>query len=183
MHRPLPTVLLAAVLITAAGCGSDKPKVEAPAAPAAPPIVEAPKAVIDKLAADAAARKAAAASQEATAAQAAKSAADLAAPKAEPPEPTLEELGFKVDKPEGPFEEWMRQPITINGIGLATPEAALHDTVSDCYYVSNINGSPFDKDGNGFISKVTPEIKIRALRWIDGASPGTELDAPKGMSQ
>jgi hypothetical protein len=43
------------------------------------------------------------------------------------------------------------------------------------YYVSNLNGGPLDKDGNGFISKVTADGKMETLKWIEG------LNAPKGM--
>ena len=42
-------------------------------------------------------------------------------------------------------------------------------------YVSNVNGPPLDKDGNGFISKLSPEGEIEELEWITG------LNAPKGM--
>jgi sugar lactone lactonase YvrE len=44
-------------------------------------------------------------------------------------------------------------------------------------YVSNVAGQPTDKDGNGFISKVSlADGKIIALEWTKG------LDAPKGLA-
>jgi sugar lactone lactonase YvrE len=72
--------------------------------------------------------------------------------------------------------------ITVAGVGFATPESVLHDPESDVYLVSNINGTPVAKDGNGFISRLSPDGTIVALRWIDGAAPGVTLHAPKGMA-
>jgi hypothetical protein len=67
-------------------------------------------------------------------------------------------------------------------VGFATPESVQHDPVADVYLVSNINGDPLAKAGNGFISRVAPEGEVLELRWIDGATEGVELDAPKGMA-
>jgi acetyl esterase/lipase/sugar lactone lactonase YvrE len=58
----------------------------------------------------------------------------------------------------------------------------LHDPEADVYLVANINGGPSDKDGNGFISRVSPEGDLIALKWIDGATEDTTLNAPKGMA-
>lgn len=57
----------------------------------------------------------------------------------------------------------------------AIPESVYYDADNDVIYVANINGNPIDKDGNGFISKVTPDGKIVNLKWVTG------LHAPKGM--
>ncbi|NNF39398.1 MAG: hypothetical protein HKN71_12075 [Gemmatimonadetes bacterium] len=73
-------------------------------------------------------------------------------------------------------------PITVAGVGFATPESVLHDTVDDVYLVSNINGNPLDKDGNGFISRLSPDGEVLDLKWIDGEAEGVELSAPKGMA-
>ncbi len=70
----------------------------------------------------------------------------------------------------------------IEVTGFSTPESVLHDEVADLYLVSNIAGAPLDKDGNGFISRVTPAGEVAELRWIDGATEGVELNAPKGMA-
>lgn len=70
----------------------------------------------------------------------------------------------------------------IEVTGFSTPESVLHDTAADVYLVSNINGAPLDKDGNGFISRVTPAGEVAELRWIDGAAEGVDLHAPKGMA-
>ncbi|HTV21258.1 MAG TPA: SMP-30/gluconolactonase/LRE family protein [Polyangiaceae bacterium] len=72
-------------------------------------------------------------------------------------------------------------PVVIKDVGLQVPESVLHDVTSDTYLVSNINGSPLDKDDNGFISKLSPEGQVVALKWIDGAAADVELNAPKGM--
>lgn len=39
-----------------------------------------------------------------------------------------------------------------------------------------------EKDSNGFISRLSPSGEVEALRWIDGASEGVTLHAPKGMA-
>lgn len=67
-------------------------------------------------------------------------------------------------------------------LGLATPESVLYDADADVYLVSNINGKPADADDNGFISRISPDGKVLALKWIDGAKPDVKLDAPKGMA-
>jgi hypothetical protein len=66
--------------------------------------------------------------------------------------------------------------------GLSAPESVLYDPEADLYLVSNINGSPFDKDDNGFIAQVAPNGQMRAPRWIDGARNDLILNAPKGMA-
>lgn len=71
--------------------------------------------------------------------------------------------------------------ITIADPGFATPESILHDNYADLYLVSNINGNPLEADGNGFISRVSPIGDVQ-LKWIDGATPGVTLNAPKGMA-
>ena len=73
-------------------------------------------------------------------------------------------------------------PIVVSGVGFATPESALHDRASDVYLISNINGAPLEADGNGFISRVDPSGEVLDLRWIDGATEGVTLNAPKGMA-
>jgi sugar lactone lactonase YvrE len=65
---------------------------------------------------------------------------------------------------------------------LSTPESILYDEADDLYLVSNINGAPTDADGNGYISKVSPDGKVLDAKWIDGTKPGVKLDAPKGSA-
>ena len=72
--------------------------------------------------------------------------------------------------------------LTVQEVGFMTPESALHDPVADLYLVSNIEGGPGDEDGNGFISRVSPDGAVQSLKWIDGFSDGITLNAPKGMA-
>ncbi len=72
--------------------------------------------------------------------------------------------------------------IVIADVGFSTPESVLHDADSDVYLVSNINGTPLEKDGNGFISRVSPDGTVLALKWIEGGVQGATLNAPKGMA-
>lgn len=58
---------------------------------------------------------------------------------------------------------------------LRVPESVLFDSKSNVLYVSNIDGKSNEKDGKGFISKLSPDGKIITLAWSTG------LDAPKGM--
>ncbi len=60
--------------------------------------------------------------------------------------------------------------------GLSNPESVIYDAKTDYIYVSNINGTPVDKDNNGFISKVSLQREIITLQWATG------LNAPKGLA-
>lgn len=60
--------------------------------------------------------------------------------------------------------------------GLDAPESALHDPERDVIYVSNVGGQPLDKDGNGAISRVSPEGEMIEADWVSG------LDGPKGLA-
>ena len=62
------------------------------------------------------------------------------------------------------------------------PESVEHYVEEDVYLVTNINGSPNLADGNGYISKISPEGELLELKWLDGTSPGVHLDAPKGTA-
>ena len=55
------------------------------------------------------------------------------------------------------------------------PECAYYDAESKAIYVSNLAGSPVEKDGRGWISKISLDGKVLAAKWVDG------LHAPKGM--
>ena len=65
---------------------------------------------------------------------------------------------------------------TVTVAGFQTPESVLWDSTLDVYFVSNINGNPSAKDGNGFISVVEPAGTVRDSVFIKG------LNAPKGMA-
>lgn len=60
--------------------------------------------------------------------------------------------------------------------GLKTPESALFDATSNVIYVANIDGDASTKDGNGFISILDINGKIKNLKWVTG------LNAPKGQA-
>ena len=70
------------------------------------------------------------------------------------------------------------QPVVLwETAGFKTPESALPVPAEGFAYVSNVAGQPTDKDGNGFISKVSlADGKIIALEWAKG------MDAPKGLA-
>jgi hypothetical protein len=57
----------------------------------------------------------------------------------------------------------------------ALPESAYHDPVSNAVFVSSINGDLLAKDGNGYISRLTPDGKVVNMKWATG------LNGPKGM--
>lgn len=67
-------------------------------------------------------------------------------------------------------QKWATEP------KLQTPESVIYDPYRDLLYVSNINGGPLIKDGNGFISKVALNGDISDLQWVGG------LNAPKGSA-
>jgi sugar lactone lactonase YvrE len=66
--------------------------------------------------------------------------------------------------------------------GFDTPESVLHDTDADVYLVSNINGEPLAKDGNGYIARVSTDRETMERYWIQGGRNGVTLHAPKGMA-
>lgn len=70
----------------------------------------------------------------------------------------------------------------LNELGLSTPESILYDAQNDVYLVSNINGNPSAADGNGYISRLSPDGTVLDLKWIDGESANVALNGPKGMA-
>ena len=60
--------------------------------------------------------------------------------------------------------------------GFQAPESVLLDTERNVLYVSNVAGAPNEKDGAGFISKVSPDGTMQEAEWVSG------LEAPKGMA-
>jgi len=71
---------------------------------------------------------------------------------------------------------------TVQGVGLRNPQSVLYDATSDVYLVSNADGGALDRDGSGFVSRISPKGEVESLRWIDGRREGVVLDAPKGMA-
>jgi len=60
--------------------------------------------------------------------------------------------------------------------GLAQPESVVQDPATGAIYVSNINGAIMQKDGNGFIAKLSPDGKMIERQWAKG------LNAPTGLA-
>jgi len=65
---------------------------------------------------------------------------------------------------------WESRPV------FQVPESVLYDPVSGNIFVSNIQGSPAEKDGKGFISVIDIQGNVKKLNWVSG------LNAPKGMA-
>jgi sugar lactone lactonase YvrE len=59
--------------------------------------------------------------------------------------------------------------------GLAQPESAWFDAASGALFISNVAGSPGEKDGQGWISRADAEGRMVKARWVEG------LNAPKGL--
>jgi len=67
------------------------------------------------------------------------------------------------------------QPLwTLTG-DFASPESAYYHAGSNSIFVSSINGQILEKDGNGYISRLSPEGKMVSAKWVTG------LNAPKGI--
>jgi hypothetical protein len=60
--------------------------------------------------------------------------------------------------------------------GLDNPESAKADADTAAIYVSNVAGAPTDKDGNGYISKLSLAGEMVKQKWAAG------LNAPKGLA-
>jgi len=72
--------------------------------------------------------------------------------------------------------------IVVRDSGLQMPKSVLWDAGQDVYFVSNINGDSAIPNKNGFLSKIGPDGKIIALKFVDGSKKGSELNAPKGLA-
>ena len=66
-------------------------------------------------------------------------------------------------------------------VDLSQPESVVVDPKTGSYYISNVNGSPAEKDSNGFISKVGSDGLVVVIRFIESKPDGLELHAPKGL--
>lgn len=67
-------------------------------------------------------------------------------------------------------KKWATEPV------FSTPESVCWDFDREILYVSNIAGSPGEKNGEGFISRVSINGEVKKLKWVTG------LNAPKGMA-
>jgi hypothetical protein len=67
------------------------------------------------------------------------------------------------------------QPLwTLTG-DFASPESAYYHAGSNAIFVSSINGQILEKDGNGYISRLSPDGTMVSAKWVTG------LNAPKGI--
>ena len=65
---------------------------------------------------------------------------------------------------------------------MKVPESVRYDADLDVYFVSNINGNPSQKDGNGFIAKVDAGNTAVMTMFVQSGKNGVTLNAPKGMA-
>jgi sugar lactone lactonase YvrE len=78
-------------------------------------------------------------------------------------------------------QERSSEPMNLSE-GFQTPESVLYDAEQDVYFISNINGGPFEADDNGYISRVNAESLQVESKWIDGGKTEITLNAPKGLA-
>ena len=67
------------------------------------------------------------------------------------------------------------QPLWTVNTGLMRPNSAYYHQQSNSIFVSNHSGGRFNKDGNGYITRLAPDGKVLAEKWATG------LSAPKGI--
>jgi hypothetical protein len=70
--------------------------------------------------------------------------------------------------------------------GFSAPESVVFDPATKHFYVSNVVGNPTERDGRGWISKLSPKGKLTAAVWADGRKglgkdTSKPLNAPKGL--
>jgi sugar lactone lactonase YvrE len=71
--------------------------------------------------------------------------------------------------------------------GMNVPESVKYDADLDVYFVSNVNGNPSVKDGNGFIAVVRADSTGVTRMLVEsgkaaGGGKAITLDAPKGLA-
>ncbi|WP_437923355.1 hypothetical protein WMF37_30525 [Sorangium sp. So ce291] len=86
------------------------------------------------------------------------------------------------ESPESEVPSQVSQTAAVRYSGFSEPERVLYDSARDRYLVSNVNGETAAKDGNGFISVVSPDGSITDIKWIEGGKAGVTLHAPKGLA-
>jgi sugar lactone lactonase YvrE len=65
---------------------------------------------------------------------------------------------------------------------MKTPESVRYDAELDAYFISNINGNPSQKDGNGFIARVDAGNTSTMTIVVRSGKNGATLNAPKGLA-
>jgi hypothetical protein len=67
------------------------------------------------------------------------------------------------------------QPLWTVKTGLTRPNSAYYHQQSNSIFVSNYSGGRFNKDGNGYITRLAPNGEVLAEKWATG------LNAPQGI--
>ena len=66
---------------------------------------------------------------------------------------------------------------------MKTPESVRYDPQLDVFYVSNINGNPSQRDGNGFIVVIRADsVGLPPKMLVESGKKGAKLDGPKGLA-
>ena len=65
--------------------------------------------------------------------------------------------------------------------GMNVPESVKYDADLDVFFVSNINGNPSQKDGNGFIAVIRAD-STGVVKMLAESGKGVTLNAPKGLA-
>lgn len=63
----------------------------------------------------------------------------------------------------------------ISDPSIVNPESVYYSAEADVIFVSNVVGGELTKDGQGWISKISPEGRLLEAKWVEG------LNAPHGM--
>lgn len=82
-----------------------------------------------------------------------------------------ETIAVEVEESQMPSFEKKWETDTV----FKVPESALYDAKSEMIYVANVNQNPWQKDENGFISKMNKSGQEVEVEWVD------DLSSPKGM--
>jgi hypothetical protein len=80
-----------------------------------------------------------------------------------------------VGKTSTPKASTTIEPIWSHNISVSAPESVYFDDEASSIYISNVAGQPDQKDGKGWIQKLTQDGQIVNPEWVKG------LNAPKGM--
>jgi hypothetical protein len=73
------------------------------------------------------------------------------------------------------YPSWSLTEVWRTDTVLRTCESVLYDGGRNVLFVSCINGTSSEKNGQGYIALLGPDGSVKTLHWITG------LDAPKGM--
>ncbi len=79
---------------------------------------------------------------------------------------------------------WLVLAVIANdgGVLLNGPSAAVYDPATDSVLVSNVNGPPWLRDNNGFITEIASDGGVLSARWVKGGDAKVTLHAPRGLA-